>query len=83
MPGTETWLFYGELAAHRAASLNEVITHCLCWRDAVAEVLQQSASQMDVSSEALSRALQMLQQGLEFGFIQISKSFDSERERTR
>jgi diguanylate cyclase (GGDEF)-like protein len=80
--GAETWLFYGELAAHRTASLNEVITHCLCWRDAVAEVLQQSASQMDVSSEALSQALHMLQQGLEFGFVQISKSFDSERERT-
>ena len=80
--GDEAWLFYGEPAAHRTASLNEVIAHCLCWRDAVAEVLQQIASQLDVPSEALSQALQMLQQGLEFGFIQISKSFDSERERT-
>jgi diguanylate cyclase (GGDEF)-like protein len=80
--GAETWQFYGELAGHREASLNDVITHCLCWRDAVAEVLQQSATELGVSSEALSQALGMLQQGLEFGFVQISKSFDSERERT-
>jgi len=78
----ETWLFYGELAAQRTASLNKVIMHCLCWRDAVAEVLQQSAAQLDVSSGALSQALDMLQLGLEFGFIQVSKAFDSERERT-
>ena len=78
----EIWLFYGELAAHRSASLKEVIMHCLCWRDAVAEVLQQSAAQLDVSSETLSQALQILQLGLEFGFIQLSQSFDSERQRT-
>jgi diguanylate cyclase (GGDEF)-like protein len=80
--GAETWLFYGELAGHREVSLSDVITHCLCWRDAVAEVLQQCAPELGVSPEALSRALGMLQQGLEFGFVQISKSFDSERERT-
>jgi diguanylate cyclase (GGDEF)-like protein len=80
--GAETWAFYGELAGHREASLNEVITHCLCWRDAVAEVLEQSAAQLDVSPAVLSEALHMLQLGLEFGFIQISKAFDSERERT-
>ncbi len=80
--GVETWLFYGELAGHREASLNDVITHCLCWRDAVAEVLQESARELGLSPEALSQALTMLQQGLEFGFVQISKSFDSERERT-
>ena len=80
--GNETWLFYGELAAQRSASLNQVIMHCLCWRDAVAKVLQQSAAQLDVSSEALAHAMQMLQVGLEFGFIQMSKSFDDERQRT-
>ncbi len=78
----ETWLFYGELAAQRAASLNMVIMHCLCWRDAVAEVLQQSAEQLSTSPEALSQARYMLQIGLEFGFIQLSKAFDGERERT-
>ncbi len=80
--GAETWLFYGELAANRSASLNAVIMHCLYWRDAVAEVLQQSATQLSVSPEALSHAMHMLQVGLEYGFIRMSKSFDNERQRT-
>jgi diguanylate cyclase (GGDEF)-like protein len=80
--GTETWLFYGELAAHRTVSLNEVITHCLCWREAVADVLQESAVQLDVPSDALSQALHILQVGVDFGFLQMSKSFDTERTRT-
>jgi diguanylate cyclase (GGDEF)-like protein len=80
--GKETWLFYGELAAQRAASLNQVIIHCLCWRDAVGEVLRQSAAELDVSSEALAEATYMLQLGLEFGFVRMSKSFDRERQRT-
>jgi diguanylate cyclase (GGDEF)-like protein len=80
--GEEAWLFYGELAARRAASLRKIVMHCLFWRDAVAEVLQQSSAELDTCSEALSQALNMLQQGLEFGFVQISQSFDSERERT-
>ena len=31
--GREAWQIFGELAAHRAASLNEVTRRCLCWRD--------------------------------------------------
>ena len=76
-----TWQFYGELAATREASLNDVIVHCLCWRDAVAEVLQQSATELRVSSEALSRALSILQVGTDYGFLRTSEAFDSERER--
>ena len=78
----ETWIFYGELAAHRAVSLNVLIMRCLYWRDAVAEVLQQSAARLDVSSEALSQALNILQLSLEFGLTRMSKSFDTERGRT-
>jgi diguanylate cyclase (GGDEF)-like protein len=80
--GEQTWLFYGELAAHRSASLNVIITHCLCWRDAVAQVLQESAQELDVSPEALSLAMHVLQLGLEFGFGQMSTAFDRERVRT-
>jgi diguanylate cyclase (GGDEF)-like protein len=78
----ETWLFYGEMAAHRGASLNKAIKHCLCWRDSVAEVLQHIAAQRHVPPEALAEALRLLQLGLEFGFVQMSKAFDSERLRT-
>jgi diguanylate cyclase (GGDEF)-like protein len=80
--GKETWLFYGELAAHGAASQQEVTTRCLCWRDAVAAVLRQSAAQLDVPPEALAQALNTLQVSLEYSLIRISKSFDTERERT-
>ena len=77
----QTWQFYGELAATREASLNDVIMHCLCWRDAVADLLQQSAMELHVSSEALSRALHILQVGTDYGFLRTSKAFDSERQR--
>jgi diguanylate cyclase (GGDEF)-like protein len=77
----QTWQFYGELAATREASLNDVIMHCLCWRDAVADVLQQSAAESHVSSEALSQALRILQIGTDYGFLRTSKAFDSERKR--
>jgi len=73
----ETWLFYGELAASRTATLSDVITHCMCWRDAVSEVLEQSAAQLQLNPEALSQARHMLRLGLELGFIQMSQAFDS------
>ncbi len=78
----ETWLFYGQLAAHRGASLKEVIMRCLCWRDAVAEVLKQSAAQLHVSPEALSEAVNVLQVSLEFSLIRMAKVFDTEHQRT-
>jgi diguanylate cyclase (GGDEF)-like protein len=80
--GRETWHLYGELAAHRAASLQEVTERCLCWRDSVAEVLHQSAVELEVSPEALSQALNILQVGLEFSLVRMCKSFDKECERT-
>jgi len=78
----ETGKLYGELAAHRAASLQEVTQRCLCWRDSVAEVLEQSAAQLGVSPEALSQALHMMQVGVEFSLVRMAKSFDIEHQRT-
>ena len=80
--GKETWVIYGELAAHRAASLNQLTKRCVWWRDSVAEVLRQSAAQLDVSPEALSQALNILQLSLEFSLVKMSKCFDTERQRT-
>ena len=80
--GREPWAIYGELAAHRAASLNQLTKRCVWWRDSVAEVLQQSAAQMDVSPEALSQALNILQLSLEFSLVKMSKCFDTERKRS-
>jgi len=80
--GKETWIIYGELAAHRTASLNQLTKRCIWWRDSVAEVLEASAVEIGASPEALSQALHILQLTLEFSLVRISKCFDTERERT-
>ena len=78
----ETYVFYGEFAAHRAASLKEVTMRCLAWRDAVGEVLRESAAQLAVPPAALPQALHILQHSTDFGLIRMAASFDSERQRT-
>ena len=80
--GRETWEIFGELAAHRAASLNQVTSRCLSWRDVMAEVLHESAAQLDVSPEALSQALSILQLSLEFSLVRMCECFEIERQRT-
>ena len=37
--GRESWRIFGQLAAQRAAPLNEVTKRCLRWRDAAEEVM--------------------------------------------
>jgi diguanylate cyclase (GGDEF)-like protein len=80
--GRETWEIFGELAAHRAASLNEVTSRCFSWRNVMAEVLHESATQLDVSPEALSQALSILQLSLEFSLVRMCECFEAERKRT-
>jgi hypothetical protein len=80
--GQETWRIFGELAAHRATSLNEVTRRCLCWRDSMAEVLREIAPQLEVSRQALSEALNMLQLSLEFSLVRMCECFEAERQRT-
>src|SRR5579871_5379485 len=63
--GAETWHIFGELAAHRAASLNEVTRRCLFWRDSMADVLRDSAAQLGSSRETLAQALNIVQLSLE------------------
>src|SRR6202171_93304 len=53
--GRETWEIFGELAAHRAASLDEVTRRCFSWRNVMAEILRDSAARLDVSLETLSQ----------------------------
>ncbi|MGH2832840.1 MAG: hypothetical protein ACRDK2_08695, partial [Solirubrobacteraceae bacterium] len=80
--GQETWQIFGELAAHRAASLNEVTRRCLCWRDVMAEVLRQSSSELEIPVDALTQALSMLQMALEFSLVRMCECFEAERKRT-
>jgi diguanylate cyclase (GGDEF)-like protein len=80
--GRETWEIFGELAAHRAASLNEVTSRCFAWRNVMAEVLHESAAQLEASPEALSQALSILQLSLEFSLVRMCECFEAERQRT-
>jgi diguanylate cyclase (GGDEF)-like protein len=78
----DTSRIFGELAAHRAASLHEVTRRSLWWRNVMADVLRECAAQLGVSAEALSRALNMLQLSLEFSLLRVCECFEKERERT-
>src|ERR1700677_2166960 len=80
--GRETWEMFGELAAHRAASLNEVTRRCLCWRDVMAEVLSEIAVQLNAPQDELAEALALLQQSLEFSLVRMCQCFEAERQRT-
>jgi diguanylate cyclase (GGDEF)-like protein len=80
--GRETWEIFGELAVHRAASLDEVTWRCFWWRNAMAEVLHEIATQQDTSPEALSAALNILQLSLEFSLLRMCECFETERHRT-
>ncbi len=80
--GHETWEIFGELAAHRAASLNEVTSRCFAWRNVMGEVLCQTATELEVSPETLSQAYSILQLSLEFTLVRMCESFESERRKT-
>jgi diguanylate cyclase (GGDEF)-like protein len=80
--GRETWEIFAELAAQRAASLEEVTRRCFAWRNVMAEVLHESAGELDSSTEALVQALSILQLSLEFSLVRMCGSFESERRKT-
>jgi diguanylate cyclase (GGDEF)-like protein len=80
--GRETWEIFGELAAHRAASLNEVTWRCFSWRNVMAEVLHESAAELGSSAAALAQALNLLQLSLEFSLLRMCECFEAERRRT-
>src|ERR1039457_4592528 len=78
----EAWQIFGQLAAQRAAPLDEVTKRCLRWRDAAADVLRESAEKLGASPQALSQALAMLQITLDVTLVRMCEVFESERCRT-
>ena len=80
--GRESGTFYGQLAARRAASLQEIISRVFCWRDSVAEVLQKCAFELDASPGAVAAALAIMQRGLEASLVRMAASFDSVHQQT-
>jgi len=78
----ETSRIFGELAAHRAASLHEVTRRSLWWRNVMADALREASGELEVSAEATTEALNMLQLSVEFSLLRMCESFEAERERT-
>ncbi len=79
--GQEAWKIFGQLAAQRAAPLNEVTKRCLRWRDAAEWVIRQGAADLSLSPGALVEAQRMLQRSLDVTLVRMCESFEDERQR--
>ena len=75
--GREAWDVFGQLAAHRAAPLNEVTKRCLAWRDAVDEVLEEAAQSLHTPPAALARARAMTQTTLDVTLVHMCEAFEA------
>ncbi len=80
--GSEMWLIFGELAAQRASSLDDVIRRCLWWRDSMAEVIDIECSELALGAEARREARNILQASLEFSLVRMAECYELERKRT-
>jgi diguanylate cyclase (GGDEF)-like protein len=78
----ETSHIFGELAAHRAASLHEVTRRSMWWRNVMSDVLRECAADLRTPPAALAKALSMLQLSLEFTLLRVCECFEAERRRT-
>jgi diguanylate cyclase (GGDEF)-like protein len=79
--GQESWNIFGQLAAQRAAPLNEVTKRCLRWRDAAVDVVCEAVDQLELPETVLERALSMLQRSLDVTLVRMCQSFEAERRR--
>jgi diguanylate cyclase (GGDEF)-like protein len=77
--GRESWRIFGQLAAQRAAPLNEVTKRCLRWRDAADDVLRERALDLELAPAVLVEALSMLQRSLDVTLVRMCESFEEER----
>jgi diguanylate cyclase (GGDEF)-like protein len=79
--GQEPWRIFGQLAAQRAAPLNEVTKRCLRWAEAAGEIARDAAAELDLSAEALEEAHAMLRRSLNVTLVRMCECFESERQR--
>jgi diguanylate cyclase (GGDEF)-like protein len=77
--GQEVWQIFGQLAAQRAAPLNEVTKRCWRWCDAAGEVLSETATSLGLADGALGEAQRMLEFILRLTIVHVCESFDAER----
>ncbi len=79
--GQESWNIFGQLAAQRAAPLNEVTKRCLRWRDAATDVVGEVVAQLELPETVLALALSMLQRSMDVTLVRMCQSFEAERRR--
>ncbi len=79
--GHEAWHAYAQLAAQSAAPLDEVTRRCLHWRDAVDQVLSESARELELPANPLAVALSMTQRSLDVTLVRMCRAFEVERSR--
>ena len=78
----ETSHIFGELAAHRAASLQEVTRRMFWWRNVFGDVMREEAAKLKTPKGVLREALEMLQLSVEFSLLRMCQVFEHERRRT-
>jgi len=78
----ETSHIFGELAAHRAASLQEVTRRMFWWRNVFGDVMKEEAAKQKTPQGVLRDALDMLQLSVEFSLLRMCQVFERERKRT-
>ncbi|HEX7289857.1 MAG TPA: EAL domain-containing protein [Conexibacter sp.] len=79
--GQESWSIFGQLAAQRAAPLNEVTKRCLRWRDAATDVAATCVGELGLAPETLAAARDMLQRSLDVTLVRMCESFEGERQK--
>ena len=78
----ESSQIFGELAAHRAASLHEVTRRSMWWRNVMGDALRTAAAELGTPRVVLDKALELLQLSLEFSLLRMCECFEAERSRT-
>jgi diguanylate cyclase (GGDEF)-like protein len=78
----ETSRIFGELAAHRAASLQEVTRRMFWWRNVFADVMRDAAVPLKTPRGVLRDALDLLQLSVEFSLLRMCQCFEKERQTT-
>jgi diguanylate cyclase (GGDEF)-like protein len=72
---------FGQLAAQRAVSLNEVTKRCLRWRDVVMEVLHEEADRLGCGDPTRDEALSMSARSGDVTVVRMCEAFETERQR--
>ncbi|MGH2902461.1 MAG: putative bifunctional diguanylate cyclase/phosphodiesterase [Solirubrobacteraceae bacterium] len=79
--GRESWQIFGQLAAQRAAPLNEITKRCLRWYEAADEITRAHAASLGLPPAVLREAQGMLQHSLNATLVRVCEFFEAERQR--